>query len=961
MAVRFVRVVLALVILALPAASYAQEAVLTGTVADSTGGVLPGVTVTAVHEATGNTFLAVTDARGIYRIPARVGLLQIVAELPGFATVSRGGIQLLVGQTVTVDLRMAPSTVQETVTVTGEAPLLNVATSSLGGNVDPRQVQELPVQGRNWMSLAMLAPGSRMTSPTGTTPLPDRNQGEQREFQLSLDGQNVAGELGYGGQPRYSQDSIAEFQFISNRFDATQGRSSGVQVRAITRSGTNGFSGSVRGNFRDSRFNAENPVLNRVLPIDNQQLAFTAGGPIRRDVLHYFGHFEYEREPRSSVWNTPFPAFNVELKGKQTVKMGGVRLDYQLTPQARMMGKFSEARVFQPFGVGNQNHPAETGAHSDLNREYLAQFTQVIGNRAANEIKGGKTRYIFTDANLTTWNNHWQKGIGVTSGSPRITFTGFTIGGNRFFPRHGAQDIWMVRDDFTFSYDLRGRHDLRAGGEYQHYIDDGNNCQSCMGIVDARNGPLPSAAQIQAWFPDPFNADTWNMAAISPLVRTYDIGIGDYTTHDARPQIAAWLQDDWRVSSSLTVNAGLRYDLSKNASGNEYDIPNLHPGGRPDDTNNIQPRVGFAYQLNARTVVRGGSGLYYGVPLSVETFWMAQINRLRVLQFTNDGRANFAADPLNGQPLPTLAEAEARFCHARNVPGCVRLAIGELIAPDEYSRDLARSWQNSVGVQRQIGDGMAVEADYVYTQGRHEKDILENVNLTFDPATGANYPFSNIARRALPDYGLISMSARTGRSSYHALQTAFTRRLANRWQASATYTLSGLWDAESRPFTGLQMVPFETASDLGGEFTLGQTDQRHRAVLNGIWQVGRGFQMSGLYYLGVGERATHVYSGDLRGVGGGGGGQALRRQRLRPDGTIIARNSFTQPRRQRVDLRVQQRIPMRGRLAIDGIVEVFNVFNSPNWTLNSDQANRLYNTRIFGENRTVQLGFRVRF
>jgi hypothetical protein len=482
-----------------------------------------------------------------------------------------------------------------------------------------------------------------------------------------------------------------------------------------------------------------------------------------------------------------------------------------------------------------------------------------------------------------------------------------------------------------------------------------------MGIIDARNGPLPSSDQLQAWFPDAFNADTWNLAAISPLVRTYDIGIGDYTTHDVRPQIAAWLQDDWRVSQRLTFNLGVRYDISMNASGNDYEIPNLHPAGQPDDTNNLQPRLGFAYQWNERTVIRGGSGLYFGVPLSVETFWVAQINRLRVLQFTNDGRANFAADPLNGQPLPTLAQAEERFCHARNVPGCLRLAIGELIAPDQYSRHLARSWQNSIGIQRQLGNTMAVEADYVYTQGRHEKDILENVNLTFDPATGVNYPFSNIALRALPDYGLISMSARTARSSYHAMQAAFTKRLSNRWQAAATYTLSGLWDAESRPFSGLQMVPFPTAPDLGGQFTLGQTDQRHRAVFNGIWQVGRGFQVSGLYYLGVGERATHVYSGDLRGVGGGGGGQALRRQRLRPDGSIIERNSFTQPRRQRVDLRVQQRIPLGGRMSIDGIAEVFNVFNSPNWTLNSDQASRQYNTRISGENRTAQLGFRLTF
>ena len=207
-----------------------------------------------------------------------------------------------------------------------------MATSSLGGNINPEQVQELPVQGRNWMALAMLAPGSRMTSDAATTPLPDRNIGEQREFQLTLDGQQVSSERGFGGQPRYSQDSIAEFQFISNRFDATLGRSSGVQVRAITRSGTNMFSGSVRGNFRDSRFNAENPVLNRVVPIDNQQLAFTAGGPILRDRLHFFGHFEYQREPRVSIWNTPFPGVQRRTRRQRQVKLGGGRLDYQLSP-----------------------------------------------------------------------------------------------------------------------------------------------------------------------------------------------------------------------------------------------------------------------------------------------------------------------------------------------------------------------------------------------------------------------------------------------------------------------------------------------------------------------------------------------------------------------------------------------------------------------------------------------------
>jgi hypothetical protein len=949
-----------LVWLALSASAFAQEATLTGTVTDSTGAVLPGVTITAVHEATGNRFVGVTDERGAYRIPARVGGYQLVAELSGFTTVTRNGLQVLVGQTAAINLQMAPSTVQETVTVTAEAPLLNVTTSTLGGNIDPRQVQELPVQGRNWMSLAMLAPGSRMTSPDSNTPIANRGAaGDVRQYQFNLDGQQVTSEMGFGNQPRYSQDSIAEFQFISNRFDATMGRSAAVQVVAVTRSGTNRFSGSARGNFRNSRFNAEDPVLNRVVPIDNQQLAFTLGGPILRDRLHFFGHFDYEREPRTSIWNTPYPRFNVELEGNETVKMGGGRVDYQLSPNMRVMGKVTDSQRWQPFTPGNNSHPAATGSTAETNREFLGQFTTVLSNRTLNEVKVGKTRWIFRNANLTNWDNHPQAANGVTTGSPRITFTGFSIGGNQFYPRHGAQDNWSVRDDFSFSYEARGRHDLKAGFDYVRIIDDGNNCQACMGVIDARNGPVP--ANIESLFPDAFDADTWNLAAISPLVRTYSYGVGDYATHDIRPQTATWLQDDWQIAPSLTLNLGLRYDLSMNASGNHYAVPPFVPADRPNDTNNIQPRLGFAWQLNPQTVVRGGSGLYYSTPLQIDTYFMAQIDRLVVIQVTNDGRPNFAADPFNGQGIPTYEQALARFCNVRNVPGCLRRSMQELMAPEEYSTPLARTWQTSLGMQRQFGSTLAVEADYVYSQGRNEKDVLENMNLTYNPVTGANYPFSDISRRAYPDYGAISMVIRGGRSSYHALQTALTKRLSNHWQGSATYTLSGLWDATPPPFSGIAPVPFETSPDMGGEFTLSSADLRHRAVFNGIWQVGKGLQVSSIYYLAVGERAQTVYGGDLRGIAGVGGPETLVRQRLRPDGSIVPRNSFTQPTRKRFDLRLQQRIPLGGRVALDGIAELFNLFNSSNFTIETQESAAQFGKAITGEYRRAQLGFRLTF
>ena len=225
------RFLLVCAILTLPAIGYAQEAVINGTVTDSTGGVLPGVTVTATNEATGNTFVAVTDSGGRYRMAVRTGAYKLTCELSGFATFSRTGVDLLLGQAANINVQMKPSGVAETVNVTGEAPLISTTTSALGGNVDPKQVAELPVAGRNFMALALMAPGSRTQTMNATQPLVDRGRADDvREFQINLDGQQVTRDLGTGFQPKYSQDMISEFQYIANRFDATMGRSSGIPV-----------------------------------------------------------------------------------------------------------------------------------------------------------------------------------------------------------------------------------------------------------------------------------------------------------------------------------------------------------------------------------------------------------------------------------------------------------------------------------------------------------------------------------------------------------------------------------------------------------------------------------------------------------------------------------------------------------------------------------------------------------
>jgi len=199
-----------------------------------------------------------------------------------------------------------------------------------------------------------------------------------------------------------------------------------------------------------------------------------------------------------------------------------------------------------------------------------------------------------------------------------------------------------------------------------------------------------------------------------------------------------------------------------------------------------------------------------------------------------------------------------------------------------------------------------------------------------------------------------------GRSNSHGLQTAFTKRLSQRWQASGTYTLSWLYDMSAPAMSGIQVVPFPVAPDLGGEYSIAATDQRHRATFNGIWQVGRGFQLSGLYFYGSGQRFATSYGGDLRQCGQGC-------DRLRPDGTIVPRNNFVGAPLHRADLRLQQRIRVGGRASLDGILETYNLFNHANYgNYETRESNANYGQpipilSIAYQPRMMQLGFRMTF
>ena len=945
-----------------PSTSTAQDATVSGVVTDSTGGVLPGVTIVAVHEASGNTFEGVTDERGAYRIVVRPGVFRMTAELPGFATVSRTGLELLVGQQAVANLQLAPSSLQESVTVTGEAPLINISSSSLASNIDPRQLSEIPVNGRNWQDLAMLAPGARANAMTDGKPTQGGGtaSGNRRDFQMNLDGQQVSQNLAVGsaGSPLFSRDAIAEFQLISSRFDATQGRSMGVQVNAITKSGTNSYAGSLSGYFRHDSLNAADFVARQVLPYSNQQVSSTFGGPIIRDRVHFFGNYEYGREPSTYSFRTPYRRFDVDLTSVQRQDMAGTRVDFQLSSSTRLMVRGDMGRETRPIAnPDTSSHPSNASGVDRHNEGIYSTFQKVLSNRALNEVKFGFNSYTSRNDSIVSWPGHPHAGAGFTLGTPRITLTGFAVGqACNNCPQHFDQNVWSVRDDFSASFTKAGRHDMRVGGELLAMDALSQNCRGCNSLIDAQGGAVP--ANIEDLFPVWNDVSTWNLAALSPITRSYRVAVGTLPTKNPRRTYAVWMQDDWAVNDRLTLNLGIRYDLLTNVFGNDVALEPFVQAGRPDDTNNIAPRVGFAYQVTDRTVVRGGYGQYFtDVTVNISAR-MRSWNQLAAVEVSNDGRSNFTANPFNG-PLPTYEQAVARFCSAADVAGCLRQDINNGIA--DPNAQIPYSHQASIGMQRQVGTGIAIEADYNFVGGRHEYEE-HNVNMSYDPATGANLPFTVIGTRPHPQFARVGMERMALWTNYHALVTAVTKRFSNRWQASATYTLGAYWDGVPPPMSGFgQVVAFPVAPDLGDEYSLAIADQRHRAVFNSIWEVGRGFQLSGLYFFGSGQRYATSYGGDRRNSGGQAGG------RLRPDGTIVARNDFVGDQIHRVDLRMQQRVPLVGRASVDAIVEVFNVFNHANFgSYTTAESNRLFgqpsqNANVAYAPRMLQLGFRLTF
>jgi hypothetical protein len=598
-------------IVALPVAGYAQDATLTWTVTDSTGGVMPGVTVTAVHEASGNTVVSVTDERGGFRVPGRVGSYKITVELAGFTSVNKT-VELAVGQTTVTNFQLSAGGVQETITVTGEAPLVDTTKSSMGGTVNPRQMDNMPLNGRNWMDLTLMAPGSNMNA-VGDVPTAavGSNSGN---YQINIDGQQVTQTMfNTFGQAHFSRDAIAETRSLAGSTRPRTGRaasgerhhqvghqsirgrrrmlperaptrpisSAGRRRRTFPRDGTGGLL-AQRANYQEA-----------VLPYSNQTMSWTYGGPIKKDKIHFFGNYDFSHQPATYPYNTPYPSFNLDQQFTTWDKKGGGRLDFQLSQQAHLAIRGNHSYYTEPINGGGSLPPGGSASHPSVpvitnrySNDLFVTFTQVVSNKIVNEVKGGYAGFYWTrEPVVTGWNAH---PFGLDVGTPILNLTGLTIGqAHNNSPQKWVTDPYNIRDDFTMTFAKGGRHTVKLGSEY--ILDKLNTflCNICMGQFNMQASGVPIPANVEQLIPVWNDVNTWNLHGFARNTVNYTLGLGQMKVYNTRQVYSGWAQDNWEFSRCVESRAPIR--LQHRRTG--HPVPAILRS-RESDKTNFGPRIG---------------------------------------------------------------------------------------------------------------------------------------------------------------------------------------------------------------------------------------------------------------------------------------------------------------------------------------------------------------------------------
>ena len=939
-------------------AGYAQQASIIGVAADQTKAVLPGVNVTATDQAAGRQFVSVTNEKGEYRLlTLPPGMYTIQAELSGFSTVMLKDVELLVGQNATIPFTMKLASVSETLTVVGETPLVDTQSSQVSGNVDRRQMEELPLQGRNWMELSKLVKGITAND-VSNTPGVSRDD----DFQLNLDGQQITQKVaGSGfGQPKFSREAIAEFQIITNMFDITQGRSAGIQVQAISRSGTNKMAGSLYGFFRSDKFNAPDPVANRVLPYQNQQVGGSLGGPIVKDKVHFFAAYEYEREPGTLVTSPALlPGQSFEIPYRNTQKSLLARVDDQLSVRNRLSVRGSIYSLDNPFVLGAGAHPSNAYVSTQQATNVVGNWSKVISDTKVQEVHIGYNHFDWTRNPIPG-----QSGI-------EYNFVGLTVGKAYNYPQLFYQNNFESRYDLSIH---KSTHDLKVGGEFIFVRNTGDWFIQQVGRMIFNSNPANLGSIIAGTDPA-----AWNIAAIPvSTVNRFDQNFhpSDWGINVPRPTWAVWLGDNWRVNNQLTLNYGVRWDvdwgvasppdvvtnsilINNNAAADPASVPDLlrTDYGFKDnirDNRNVAPRAGFSYNIGGSNdfVVRGGTGLYFTTPVSNMTFSPQIYSQMVTASFLPPASGKcpdgslWMTNPACG--VTTFAQAKA-----------VAPAQSPRIISPDYKNPY--TWQSSLGFQKQINSVTGFELDVTHFNEYRDTRTIDP-NLFYNPATGYNQSpaaVGGVANRPNTAYTQIAYFVSTGHRDQTQVSMALNRRFKNNFQSGLTYTyMVSMHDDGNIGYTAPgQNNQFNY---LDGEYATSTDYQKNTLRAFALYRFPFGISASVSYFYGSGNQFAAAIAAAVYGKPGtnrlnltaaGGATNTITvpttatlangdvidiASRFNGSATInsgdtIARNALQGLPLHKVDLRLTKDIKLMGSVKISLIGEVYNLFNHHNY------------------------------
>jgi hypothetical protein len=672
----FVRFVVAALLMLGVGSAFAQStgSAIQGTVTDEQGAVMPGASVVVANIQTGWTRDVVTDERGWYRATAITpGDYEVRVTLAGFATQIRRGLTVTIGQEATVNFALRVANIEESVTVTGAAPLVETTRSTLGTTVTRDSLDNLPLITRNFAGLATLAPGVTGVGGGGVTA-----QGQtDRSNSYMVDGVSNDQIVTAGNRGGFSLEAVREFAVMTNQFSAEYGLSSGAVFTVITRSGTNNLSGRVFAFHRGDALDAQNPFSKAQgsgkAPFSQQRFGGFLGGPIVRDRLHYFGSYEGSRQRETQVITASIvPAAEREVPNPSDGHNGFIKLDGRMNEKHSMTLRY---RIDENSSSGNSIgglNTRERGTNTESSvQDIVSSLTTILSSRALNEFR-------FQFGRHSTWTNTegWS-----TAGMPEINRPSSRLGKAYNQPQGRNENRWQFINNLTYTLNA---HDLKLGAD--------------VSIIRAptffpRNGDGTFTFTTDRPF-DPNDPTTY------PSQFTQSIADPNVNLDD--DILAFFLQDTWRVRTDLTISMGVRYDRENAFS---------KITGVPDDTNNVAPRLGVIWDpfKDGRTAVRGGYGLYID-----QVFLNPPLNVVLAQ------RANDVTIINPGYPDPFTR-------------GTVQSATPSISVASENIRT-PESRSVSLGVKRELFAGVALSADGVYSRGYNQ---FNNRDLNpRDPVTG---------------------------------------------------------------------------------------------------------------------------------------------------------------------------------------------------------------------------------